>query len=230
MNRILFLSVLLTFGLVVTANATPITYSASGVAAYEELVEVSPGVYHVNYNEIELHGSVTFDDQIEVHTADKTYYSYTMVDFQVSTSRDSWGGTTGLLHWESDDSYLSPQDQYPGFRELYMAGFLGWFSRFDFNEADGADYPYDNMARWLQLPPQVEIWSDNLYNTDASYVSFTLTAPETTYPIPEPTTLFLLSGGILGYAGMRSRRKKKPGYLIVHKAPLPGGYHRRNSE
>ncbi len=203
MQKEIFTGLLFTFACVVTANAMPITYTASGVVAYEGLVEVSPGVYNVNYNEIELWGFVTFDDEIEVHTSDITYYSYSMLAFMITTDLDSWSGASGLLHWESDDYYPPPQDQYPGFRELYMDGFLGWFSRFDFNYADGSDYPYDDMAQWLQLPPQIEIWSDNLFNTGASYVSFTLTAPEASYPIPEPSTLILFSGGVLACAGRR---------------------------
>jgi len=190
------------------AYADPITYTAEGVAAYEEIIVDANGVGHVIYDEIALWGSVTFDDEIEVHTTDKTYYTYTMLDFQISTSLDLWTGSTGLLHWESDDYYPPPQDQYPGFRNLYMAGFLGWFSQFDFNEADGSDYPYDDMTQWLQLPPQIEIWSDNLLNTGASYVSFTLHAPEEHFPIPEPLTAFLFGTGIVGFAVIRISRKR----------------------
>ena len=186
-----------------TAYAVPITYTAEGVAAYEKIIVDANGVGHVIYDEIALRGSVTFDDEIEVHTTDKTYGTYTMLDFQISTSLDLWTGSTGILFWESDDYY----PQYPPFRTVYMDGFLGWFSKFDFNEADGSDYPYDDMTQWLQLPPQIEIWSDDLLNTGATYVSFTLHAPEENFPIPEPLTAFLFGTGMVGIAVIRIRKR-----------------------
>ena len=90
-----------------------------------------------------------------------------------------------------------------------MANFIGWFSRFNFNDLDGSDYPYNDMARWLHLPPQIEIWSDNLSNTEASYVSFTLHAPSHDYPIPEPPTILLFDHGGVRLILMRPRSEGK---------------------
>jgi len=179
------------------AYATPITYVVHGFAAYEELVEITPGLFQIHYNKTNLYGSVIIADDIEVHSSDKTYYSYTVLDFRIESTLDLWDGSTGLLHWESDDSYPSPQDQYPADRTFYLPGFLGWGTSFDFNDADGLNYPNNNMNLWLHLPAQIEVWSDNLFNTDADYVSFTLNASSPVCPVPEPDTLILLAGGLV---------------------------------
>jgi hypothetical protein len=188
-----FISIVLVFVTLVpvAANATPIVYSASGSMFYEFV----NGDVH-DYQEVEISGQVTIDDDFDLSIGPQYFYRYDILSFNLSTEYDSWNSGNNFENflllevvdtstpgdWFGD-AFLSPFTNDPGGTRVN-------FLSNDGVRADAVD----------SLSPIINIFAGdvNLDSVNASaYAHSNLWLTKVT-SVPEPAAILLVALGLVG--------------------------------
>ena len=205
MKKILSFVLLLIAVLPVTVSATPILYTVSDGHAYYRQAD--------GYEDVNLHGYVIIDDESFViddsESPEHIFYGYSILDYRLSTKYESWvgGGDNFDRLLTETDGFLPNGEPYSSFHHIFMSSFIlsGGDASYKFLSADGTLYEYPmSIDSWMTLAPQISVRTETLVGSTARGSEFTLIRRAS---VPEPTTLILLSLGLVGFGFTRRKIK-----------------------
>ena len=196
------------------ASATPVSYSVSG-----SLWVSDEGVW--GWKDDLLWGNVEIDGEVDIHdqeAPDHIFYHFGISDYQIFTDGNSFAGNKGDIMLEiSDNSIVAGLDWVFGH---FVFGSFGGSCAFgywgpslpqggqvDFINEGGASYYRDDPGAWQTLAPQIMFAGEVDLGGAQGRTGAILTLNKTT-PVPEPSTLILLSTSIVGLAAFRKKFKK----------------------
>jgi hypothetical protein len=183
----------------VTVSATPIVYSASGLVNYSIYQD---GIYQ-GFEEVNLHGEVTIDDEFTVtYESDTRYwYHYSVLNFNLTTTYDNWAEGTS----NTNELLLEIDENAGWFGDALLPTLISGNSSINFLDTDGT-----NLGRTVDvasvLAPKISLGyfdinsSDGITTPDFGNVLLTRTASVT-----EPASLALVGLGLIGF-GLASRK------------------------
>ena len=194
-------SLLLVAGLPNMGSATPVTYSVSGSLWSEDEHAWKDGL---------LSGHVEIDDEVIVADSGMIY-AFHVLGYEIFAEGNLITGDVGMLHLENihntierglSDWVLGP---YTGGGQYDFQGFF-----IDFKNEDGTPYDTNNPESWQTLAPLITLSCGELFYWEGgqwpSRTGARLTLNKMS-PVPEPSTMILLSAGIVGLAAFRKRFK-----------------------
>ncbi len=181
----LVVSIIVFLSMPLSVLATPVLYTVKGTVNYEDGARQVSGTmtisgildWHMNASPPTLHISI---ESYYINTGLEIFLdSQDAGEMLFEAERDSVGWRQSVL-WEPTNS--------PNY----------WILRQTFFNKDGTLYDYSNIYAWQEVAPLITMIGD----CGGRYLDLTL---ENTAPIPEPTTLLLLSSGLIGLASLRQK-------------------------
>lgn len=179
--------------------ATPVVYSASGLVNYSIYQD---GIFQ-GYEEVNLHGQVTIDDEYSITYESNTryWYHYYVLNFNLTTTYDTWVNES-----TNADQLLLEIDEIDGwFGDALLPTFFTGNSSINFLDTDGT-----NLGRTVDvasvLAPKISLGYININSSDGvttpDYGNVLLTK---TASVTEPASLALVGLGLIGF-GLASRK------------------------